>query len=238
MVGLIETVPATGSTNADLLARLAFGETIADGFWLMADRQSAGRGRQGRAWADGIGNFMGSTVVRILLGEPPAPTLALLAGVAVHRAVSQWLDETSALQLKWPNDLLLHNAKLAGILLEAQGSNVVIGIGVNLVAAPKLDDRATIALCRYAPSVTRDDFANQLAAELAALLLRWRGEGIGWLIAEWEARAHPRGTPLRLSDGSAEGGFDGLSPDGALMLRLADGTRRAIYSGEIIANGV
>ncbi|MBA4161727.1 MAG: biotin--[acetyl-CoA-carboxylase] ligase, partial [Novosphingobium sp.] len=60
---MIQTVPETGSTNADLAARIAAHERVTEGDWLVADRQSAGRGRQGRAWFDGAGNFMGSTVV-------------------------------------------------------------------------------------------------------------------------------------------------------------------------------
>jgi BirA family biotin operon repressor/biotin-[acetyl-CoA-carboxylase] ligase len=69
---LIETVAITGSTNADLLERLAAGEPVSDGFWLVARRQSAGRGRLGRAWSDGAGNFMGSTAVNLLPGDPHA----------------------------------------------------------------------------------------------------------------------------------------------------------------------
>ena len=77
---MIETVAATGSTNADLAARLGAGEALGEGFWLIADRQRAGRGRQGRVWEDGFGNFMGSTLVRRMGGDPPAPSLSLAAG--------------------------------------------------------------------------------------------------------------------------------------------------------------
>ena len=80
---MIRTVAQTGSTNADLAARLAAGDVVPEGDWLVADRQTAGRGRQGRPWSDGAGNFMGSTVVHPGPGDPPVPTLALVAGLGV-----------------------------------------------------------------------------------------------------------------------------------------------------------
>ena len=136
---MIETVRETGSTNADLAARIAHSGYVAEGAWLLADRQTAGRGRLGRSWSDGAGNFMGSTVVHLRHGDPSPDTLALVAGLAVYEAVvSRAGPET---MLKWPNDVLVDGAKLAGILLERIGDAVVIGIGVNLAAAPRFDDR-------------------------------------------------------------------------------------------------
>jgi BirA family biotin operon repressor/biotin-[acetyl-CoA-carboxylase] ligase len=125
---LIETVAVTGSTNADLLARLAAGEPLGDGFWLVARRQNAGRGRLGRVWNDGAGNFMGSGVVRLSPGEPHAGSLALVAGLAVHEAVAPYVPAPHRAMLKWPNDLLVDGAKLAGILLERVGDAVVVGM--------------------------------------------------------------------------------------------------------------
>ena len=117
---MIRTLPQTGSTNADLLAALRAGERVGEGEWLVAGRQTAGRGRQGRDWFDGAGNFMGSTIVRLSPRDPSPATLALVAGVAVHETVLPQLAQPSALAIKWPNDLLYAGAKLAGILLERQ----------------------------------------------------------------------------------------------------------------------
>jgi len=83
---LIRVVEETGSTNADMLALAAAG--AAEGSWLRAERQTAGKGRQGRAWESPIGNFYGSTLVRLRPTDPPAPTLALVAAVALEEAVS------------------------------------------------------------------------------------------------------------------------------------------------------
>ena len=142
----IEFLSETGSTNADLKARLLAGEPLAEGFWLVARRQTAGRGREGRTWFDGAGNFMGSTLVRPGPGDPPAPSLALVAGLAVREAVVAYLPDASAAVLKWPNDLLVGGAKIAGMLLEGVERVIVAGIGVNLATAPVIAGRATTSL--------------------------------------------------------------------------------------------
>ncbi len=234
--GLIETVHLTGSTNADLSARLAAGEQIGENCWLIADRQSAGRGRQGRRWFDGAGNFMGSTLVMLSPGDPPPGTLALLAGLAVHEVVTNRLPPLQRAMLKWPNDVMIGSAKLAGILLERVNDRVIIGIGVNLAAAPQLPGRATIALSSFGPAPDRDQFAADLARQFAIELERWRSYGLGPVIVRWLAAGHPIGTPLLVGDLGADrptGYFAGLTDDGALQLRLADGTCHVIHAGEI-----
>lgn len=238
---MIHTVPETGSTNADLAERLAAGEALPEGFWLIADRQTAGRGRQGRAWFDGAGNFMGSTLVRIYPHDPSPATLALMAGVAVYEAVLPLMPDPAALRLKWPNDLMLGAAKLSGILLERSGDAIVVGMGVNLVAAPDLPDRATVALATLGPAPDRDMFASRLATGFAQELERWRTYGIEPLVRRWQAAAHPAGTSLTVRPPGEElvtGTFAGLTPDGALTLRLADGATRVIHAGDVMfANG-
>ena len=233
---MIQVVSETGSTNADLTARLAAGERVPEGDWLIADRQSAGKGRLGRAWFDGAGNFMGSTVVHPGHGDPPASTLALVAGLAVHEAVSPHIPPPRRAMLKWPNDVLVGGAKLAGILLERTSDSVVVGIGVNLTAAPELPDRATTALSTFGPAPSRDAFAAMLAATFDRELERWRTYGLEPLIARWIAAGHPPGRALAIGEPGQEplyGTFTGLTPDGALQLRLADGSVRAIHAGEV-----
>ena len=234
---MIHIAAQTGSTNADLLERLKMGEAIEEGMWLVADRQSDGRGRQGREWIDGHGNFMGSTLVRLGPNDPPAHTLSLMVGIAVYDAVVPLLPDPSKLTLKWPNDLLLDGAKLAGILLESEGRAVVIGIGVNLSQAPKLDDRATIALADVTVPPARDDFAPMLARGLRDELTRWRQFGLEPLLRRWSAAAHPEGTALSVHDGNGEvlsGTFAGLTDAGSMLLRLADGETRAIHAGDVV----
>ena len=235
-MGLIRTVSETGSTNADLLAALRVGESMVEGDWLVADRQTAGRGRQGREWFDGAGNFMGSTIVRLAAGDPPPASFALAVGLAVYETVVPLLPEPAPLQLKWPNDLTFGGAKLAGILLEREGDVLVVGIGVNLAAAPPIADRATIALRAFAPAPDRDLFAASLAASFVLELGRWRSYGLEPLNRRWQAAAHPLGTPLTVAapgEAPLTGAFDGLTSEGALRLRLADGTTRAMHAGDV-----
>lgn len=209
---------------------------MAEGFWLVADRQSAGRGRLGRVWNDGAGNFMGSTTVS-LQGQQPSPgSLALVAGLAVQAAVAPWVPPPHVPLLKWPNDVMVGAAKLAGILLERVGDTVVVGIGVNLAQAPDLPDRQTIALAAYGPAPDRDGFAISLAAHFASELNHWRTYGLGALISRWQAAAHPIGTPLTVSNGGnppLSGSFSGLDDTGALRLGLPDGTCQTIHAGDV-----
>lgn len=233
---MIAFVPETGSTNADLLAAVRGGRHPREGEWLVADRQTAGRGRQGREWFDGAGNFMGSTVVWLHPAGPPAASLALAAALAVYEAVVPLLADPASLRLKWPNDLICGGAKLAGILLEREGDALVAGIGVNLARAPRIGGRETLALAELGPAPDRDLFAAALAATFDTELERWRSYGVEPMVRRWQAVAHPPGTPLTVAapgEAALTGAFDGLTPEGALRLRLADGASRVIHAGDV-----
>jgi BirA family biotin operon repressor/biotin-[acetyl-CoA-carboxylase] ligase len=232
---VIRVVPETGSTNADLLARLSAGERMAEGDWLVADRQTRGRGRQGRGWLDAPGNFMGSTVVHVSPQDPPAATLSFVAALAVYETVLPRLGNPRELQLKWPNDVLLGGGKFCGLLLEREGPAVVVGIGVNLASAPAVE-RAN-ALSDRGPAPDRDAFAADLARQFDLELGRWRQYGLEPILNRWLAAAHPVGSALTVhepSGGRLSGAFAGLERDGALRLRLADGSLRVIHAGDVM----
>jgi BirA family biotin operon repressor/biotin-[acetyl-CoA-carboxylase] ligase len=229
---VIEYLAETGSTSADIVTRLRAGDFVPEGRWLVADRQTAGKGRQGREWFDGAGNFMGSTVVHLRFGDPDPASLALVVGLGVREAVGARLPIGTDARLKWPNDLMIGPAKLAGILLERVADSVVIGVGVNLVSAPDLPDRETVAL----NSPDRDAFAADLARQFDIELDRWRSFGLAPIVQRWLAAAHPLGTSLSVGEPGEEalkGSFAGLSDDGALLLRLAGGGTRVIHAGEV-----
>ncbi|MXP42370.1 biotin--[acetyl-CoA-carboxylase] ligase [Altererythrobacter soli] len=237
---MIQTVPETRSTSADLLARLAAGERIAEGYWLVADRQTGGRGRQGRSWLDAPGNFMGSTVVHLSPQDPAPPSLSFVAALAVYEVVLARIGNPREVQLKWPNDVLLGGAKFCGLLLEREGGSAVIGIGVNLAEAPDVADRHTRTLAEYGPAPDRDAFAAELASQFDLELGRWRQYGLEPILSRWLAAAHPLGSALSVHEPSGtrvSGAFDGLEPDGALRLRLADGTVRVIHAGDVLLEG-
>lgn len=227
----VRTVAETGSTNADMAALAAAGAP--EGSWLRAERQTAGRGRQGRPWVSPPGNLYASTLIRPRTSDLPAPTLALVAAVALHEAVSVF---HGGAVLKWPNDLLLGGAKLSGILLEGAADAVVIGFGVNLAHHPALADRPTTSLAAHGVPIEPAVFLDVLADAFGRWLERWRGEGLGSIRARWLDRAHPSGTALtvRLPDGGTiDGLFDGLDLDGALLLRLAGGERRVVHAADV-----
>ncbi|WP_211368802.1 biotin--[acetyl-CoA-carboxylase] ligase [Sphingomonas carotinifaciens] len=229
-------VAETGSTNADLLALAKAG--VEEGSWVRADRQTAGRGRQGRAWISPPGNFYASTLVRLRPGDPGASGLAFAAAVALEQVVRDLLSARDAemLCLKWPNDLLLSGAKLSGILLERAEDALVIGIGVNLAHHPDLPDRATTSLAMHGVSVTPEAFLDRLAEAVGQWVSIWRNKGLEPVVDRWLARAHPVGAPItaRMPDGAVvDGRFDGLARDGALRLRLADGAVRVMHAADI-----
>lgn len=200
-----------------------------EGLWLRADRQGGGRGRQGRSWISPPGNLYASTLVRLQAEDPPAPTLALLAAVALHEAVSLYVE---GVRIKWPNDLVAGGAKLAGILLERQLNAVIIGFGVNLAHHPDLPDRSATSLKALTGSAPEPgDFVEVLAHIFARWLVRWREDGHAAVLDAWRGAAHPPGTPLSTHEG--DGLFDGLDESGALRLRLADGTIRVIHAGDV-----
>lgn len=203
-----------------------------EGDWLVALEQGQGKGRQGRVWKSLPGNFSGSTVVELRAGDLPAQSLSMVASLALAEAIDAAVPNQPLL-LKWPNDVLLNGAKLAGILLERQSDKVVIGMGVNLAASPALEDRRTSDL---GGRVTPTAFAPILASAMARMIDLWRSSPPLLFAQAWLSRAHPVGAALTVhgNDGAlVEGRFHGLDSDGALVLRLGNGELRTVHAGDV-----
>lgn len=179
---------------------------------------------------------MGSVTVALRAGDPPPHSLALLTALVVHD-VLRGLGAPQELVIKWPNDLLVDGAKLAGILLERVENHVVVGVGINLVSAPDIAGRMTTHLAALGCPIDRDSVAGTMASHFTQGLADWRGGG--WpdaILARWCAAALPRGTALTLGEGEhagLTGSFDGLERDGSLALVLADGRRLIVHAGEV-----
>jgi BirA family biotin operon repressor/biotin-[acetyl-CoA-carboxylase] ligase len=228
-----------GSTN-DWLLQLA--EDLPDGHWVRADRQTAGRGRRGRVWNDGVGNLMTSVLV---LADGPVQQLSFVAAVALREAMvtAAALAEdpkphlSPALTLKWPNDLLLLGKKVSGILLERSGKALVIGIGVNLASHPEGTERPAISLGAAGIALGPAALHAALVTSFDGWRARWATDGFAPVRAEWLRHAAGLGERIaaRLGDEAIEGRFDGLDGDGALLLGLDDGASRAIHAGEVFA---
>ena len=228
------SLPETLSTNDD--AARAAREGDPGRLWIVAGAQRQGRGRQGRVWSSPPGNFYAS----LLLVEPcepaRAPQLGFLAGLALHEAVSRLTGLAAPrLALKWPNDLLLDSAKVAGILLEAQSApalSAVVGFGVNVAFHPPDTPYRSAALKEFAPAVSAATLFGELARTFARRFEAWqsalkRGTADAFrpVLDEWLACAAGLGSPIRirLPAGERDGLFAGLDPAGRLQLQTATG---------------
>jgi len=207
--------------------------------WILAERQTAGRGRRGRVWTDPAGNFAATLVMR--LSDPPA-RLALrsfTAALALHEALTALTGLDTAFALKWPNDVLLNGGKLSGILLESPGAGVLsLGIGVNLRASPQPDPAAAFAPVNLRSETGLTLSAARLLDHLGPAFSRWETRlatyGFAPVRAAFLARATRLGEPIiaRTVTEETQGVFDTIDDTGALVLRTPQG-RRAIPAADI-----
>ena len=228
------------STNAEAMRRALAGER--GPLWVLADRQTAGRGRSGRSWASAPGNLFASLLIET--GCPPAKAgqLSLAAGVAVVDAIGKAGSPVSGLRLKWPNDILIGPAKAGGILVESsargpgQGLQAVIGVGLNLASAPPGLQESATYLAAHGLTLSPHETLCFLAGTMDAWLETWNeGEGFASVRSGWLARAGAIGERLTVHavDGPVEGCFAGLDDDGALVVVGDDGAERRYTYGDV-----
>jgi BirA family transcriptional regulator, biotin operon repressor / biotin---[acetyl-CoA-carboxylase] ligase len=225
------------STNAEALALARAGER--GPLWVVAGRQSAGRGRRGRPWVSEPGNLFAS----LLLTDPASvehwPELSFVAALAVHDAVTE-LAETikPRLAIKWPNDLLFDGAKFAGILIEGEGGNaVVVGIGVNCQSHPTDSDFPATDLAAGGADIMAQALFGVISAKMLGRLAQWnRGEHFSTIRTDWIARAAGRDglIRVRLADRELVGRFEDVDDAGRLVLLLPDDSKVVVAAGDVI----
>jgi BirA family biotin operon repressor/biotin-[acetyl-CoA-carboxylase] ligase len=243
-------VHAELDSTMDRLARLAE-DGAPEGATVIADRQTAGRGRLGRSWQAAPGQAL---MLSVLLRPPPAlqdperlAQLPMALALGVLAALRSRLPDPAMAALKWPNDLLLAGRKAAGMLTELawnqDGPRVIVGVGLNLRqrAFPGLPDATSLALALQAadadedPRLHRGDLAAELLRAAAAELARLAGGEA--LTPRWAAELATLGrrvTVRGLRDGPAlEGLAEGVTADGALLLRTEDGVLRRLRAGDV-----
>tara|TARA_R110000772_G_scaffold23506_7_gene62937 strand:- start:236 stop:901 length:666 start_codon:yes stop_codon:yes gene_type:complete len=208
-----------------------------EGLWLRAEKQNGGVGRLGRKWESPEGNLYCSTLVDCRAGDPAPSTLSFVAALAVHKAISAHLPHDDV-KLKWPNDILVSGLKICGILLERAGDSVIVGIGVNIAVAPEVEGRIVTSLHQEGTNIDLDaaEFLETLTQYFAETLNIWRQSGLAAILIAWQQRAHSIGTRLVTSHENGdrlEGEYAGLSDDGALRLRKADGALIEIHAGDV-----
>ena len=253
----VEVADRTGSTNADLLARALAGAP--EGVVLAAEEQSAGRGRMGRTW---VAPPRAALTFSLLVRPSAVPSarrgwLPLLAGVAVASAVTAVTGVQT--RLKWPNDVLAGPAKLGGILAEATGNAVVVGVGLNVSAEPgELPPPGPGALAATSLRIA-GSAASQIAGSAApaaparepvliAILAGFEGWYLAWcqaggdpercgLRAEYTRLSGTIGRRIRaeLPGGQVLSGLAaGVDPDGRLLVRVSSGTVVPVAAGDVV----
>jgi len=237
----LEVYTDIDSTNSHLMREGQGGAP--SGTLCLAERQRAGRGRRGRTWISPFGtNIYLSLLWRYPFGPAMLGGLSLAAGTAVAGVLEA--KGVPDIGLKWPNDVLWHRRKLAGLLLEVAGeaqgpSLVVLGLGLNIrlpaTQATAIDQPwADLDSVAGLGAVSRNRLAARLAERLTDTMVRYGSDGLGPFLPEWERFDRYRGEPveIRLADQSFSGIHAGVTPRGALRLDM-DGNIRTFQAGEV-----
>jgi len=227
-VALVEAYPRIGSTNdrAMELASTGDGELAV----VIADEQTAGRGRRGARWHSPPGSGLWMSIV--LPASRPAPHASLLVGLAVAEAIEA-VAAAVRVGIKWPNDLMIRGGKVGGILCESAGSAVVAGIGINLRAlgttpAMSLAYRATSLEAECGKLLSAADLAGSIVGQLKARPLALDSSTAGALTA----RDALLGTQVDTEEHGA-GVARGIDSSGALVLERPDGSRVTVMAGSV-----
>ena len=231
---------AVGSTN-DEAKRLA-AEGCADRTIVWAEEQRQGKGRHGRVWVSPPGNLYVSIVLRPRRPQTDAAQAGFVAALALAETIDQLLPgASSALALKWPNDVLIGGAKVSGILLEGQGGAgrdgwIVLGMGVNVASHPTNTGRPTTSLRQSGYSGSLENLLKCLLEHLVAWLDVWEAEGFAKVRMAWLSRTAPnKPITIRLGPETLSGRFSGIDERGGLIL-AQNGRTRVVTAGEVFEN--
>ena len=227
------------STNEEARRMAAQHQTVPT--WIIADRQTAGRGRRGRVWDSPIGNLMTTLYLPLAFDAVKAGQIAFIAGLALESTVGALVGQDAAVSLKWPNDVLINGKKASGILLESAVRDnkldwVAVGLGLNLVHHPEdTPYRATNLQAEGAGQISNLHALSLLAANFDAFFQQWQNGGFEPILRAWRQVAHGLGGPIvaRLEKHEIEGIFLGIDAKGALLLKDAAGETHTIDAGDI-----
>jgi BirA family biotin operon repressor/biotin-[acetyl-CoA-carboxylase] ligase len=233
------TLEAVGSTNDEAMARAEAGAT--EGTVIRALRQEAGRGRRGRGWDSPPGNVYSSTILRPPVPPAEAAQLSFVTALAVADMAASLIDPKHQVAIKWPNDVLVDDAKISGILLESavgeggRVAHVVIGVGINVISAPPATRYGAVCLSALGSTAPADTVFEAYIGALARRYGEWRSGGFAATRLEWLRRAAwlDRDIEVSLGETALRGRFVDLDEQGALLLQTADGGARRITAGDI-----
>jgi BirA family biotin operon repressor/biotin-[acetyl-CoA-carboxylase] ligase len=225
-----------GSTN-DEACRLA-AEGAPNGTVVHADEQTAGRGRLAHTWFSPPGNLYVSILLRTGQSVARTAELSFVAALAVADTVEALLPRQTRAMLKWPNDVLVSGAKIAGILLEQVDNATIIGIGLNVLEAPSNAAYKTTTIVANSGIASVDGARDILLDRLGFHVSTWREDGFAPIREAWLERSYPIGAAIRATSAGqpVAGHFAGLDLDGALLLDTPQGRQR-IVAGDVVPTG-
>jgi BirA family biotin operon repressor/biotin-[acetyl-CoA-carboxylase] ligase len=232
------------STNAFAARMLAHGRTVPDGALILAESQTAGRGRIGRSWhSEPENGLYFSVLLRPQVSPSLAPLFTLGCAVAMHHAVER--NTRLEVDIKWPNDLLVGGKKIAGILAEIHAEtdriqSLIVGVGLNVnhqTLPDEIADRATSLRLASGRHQSRLDILVDFLEQFEGIVDRFRAEGPASVVTEWTRHSSfASGRRVEISDGYrvVKGVTCGLNPVGALRVETSAGNVEDVYSGDLI----
>ena len=236
----LESFDQVGSTNSEAMVRARAGER--GPMWFVTTEQTAGRGRRQRPWIAPRGNLASSILETVDVPPATAATLGFAAGLALEAALRGVAGPAAiGFSLKWPNDVLAGQAKLSGILLEAEtvpgaGLAVVVGMGTNIVAAPEGTPTPATSLAALGVATGAERLFAGLSDSWAECRGIWdNGKGFGEIRRRWLELAAGLGQPVSVHTGQAtvSGIFDTIDDTGCMILRTSTGDRVLVSAGDV-----
>lgn len=236
---VVESLPAVASTNDLLHERARAGAE--EGLVIRAEAQTAGRGRHGRSWVSPRGNLYASLLLRPRRPLDEAASLSLVIALSLAEALTQLVPEANlSPRLKWPNDVRLSGAKLAGILLENTGTDpakpiIVAGLGVNVAEAPTGMPYPVTSLRAAGARTTPESVLERFLEDFAANYALWQSAGFAALRSRWLGMADGLGERVEIKRGdiTIDGRFVDIDPAGYLVLETKNGLE-TLPAGELL----
>ena len=245
---------ACGSTNDEAIGFCKRGEE--GPLWVGANRQIRGRGRSRRTWQSEEGNLHASLLLSLACAPNVIPQLSLIVGVAAFDAVCAAIETKREepidipLWLKWPNDIMISDKKVGGVLIETdlrsstEKVTTVIGVGLNLLSCPRGVDRPVTYVMRYLEPhggyLKPIDVLSCLDGNLMHLIDVWNyGENFDHIRARWLERSGKVGDKISVNTGTGyeSGYFDGIDQHGYLLIRTSSGGLKTISFGDVEITG-
>ena len=212
--------------------------------WIIADTQTAGRGRRGRAWASPTGNLMTTLYLPTRMTAVEAGQLAFVAGLALESAVRHFIGEAAQVSLKWPNDVLIDGKKASGILLESAMQNgevswLAVGLGLNLAHHPDDTPYPATNISEYTAAPDNLTALSVLAAAFDRIYRHWKMGSFATILTAWRTVAHGMGGRMvaRLEKEEIQGIFHDIDEKGALLLKDDSGAVHIIDAGDVFFPG-